>query len=495
MRIKRSMLHIAIASALFGTAAHADFGADMDAKMATDSYDLFGVNAPLAASASTDTPRAAGQTGADLVDLAGGLTATILTRTAAHHTDMFAFWPHGSANPTHLISCVEGGDEFLTDAGNDGVFQAGDVMNPSVQALDLTDGSVTTLVRGMSRCDGIRATAWGTILATEEETDGGAYELLVPADPTTFTEVTVTDRAAATIVVTSTAADASATAVKRSTLATMAWEGLEVLDTGVVIGGDELRPGTGTADNDGGAIFKFVPTTLRTGTATISDLTTSPLAAGSNYAMRVSCTTGTQYGQGCEIGNAAWVAVGAASARADANTAGATGYYRPEDLHLDPTFTGTGIRFCWANTGNEGADNFAEVVCAVDSAPSSVTGNNVSVNRFVEGDAEFNSMDNLAFQPVSGALAVIEDHTNGDVWMCLPDGADRDIKTDGCIRILSVKDQSAEPTGFMFSPDGTKAYVSIQHSDDASDGSMDDADGYGTDDVLVITGFALPESE
>jgi hypothetical protein len=101
-------------------------------------------------------------------------------------------------------------------------------------------------------------------------------------------------------------------------------------------------------------------------------------------------------------------------------------------------------------------------------------------------------MDNLAFQPVSGTLAVIEDHPNGDVWMCLPDGADRDIKSDGCIRILSVVDSSAEPTGFMFSPDGTSAYVSIQHSTDPTDGSMD-SDGYATDDVLVISGFKLSQ--
>ncbi|MDC4227615.1 MAG: hypothetical protein MPW15_26150 [Candidatus Manganitrophus sp.] len=47
---------------------------------------------------------------------------------------------------------------------------------------------------------------------------------------------------------------------KRPALPTMAWEGLIVLPSGVVIGGDELRPGTGIADSDGGAIFKFIPT-------------------------------------------------------------------------------------------------------------------------------------------------------------------------------------------------------------------------------------------
>ena len=31
----------------------------------------------------------------------------------------------------------------------------------------------------------------------------------------------------------------------------------------------------------------------------------------------------------------------------------------------------------------------------------------------------------------------------GDVFACLPDGADRDIKSDGCVKILSVTDRSA----------------------------------------------------
>jgi hypothetical protein len=52
--------------------------------------------------------------------------------------------------------------------------------------------------------------------------------------------------------------------------------------------------------------------------------------------------------------------------------------------------------------------------------------------------------------------------------------------------MLSVKDSSAEPTGFLFTDDGCTAYVSIQHSDD---GLMPDFDGYPTDDVIRITGF------
>ena len=211
--------------------------------------------------------------------------------------------------------------------------------------------------------------------------------------------------------------------------------------------------------------------------------------------MQVSCgNNNQQYGQGCEIGNAAWVAVNAASARSDANTAGATGYYRPEDLHRDPMYRNAlnpeAVRFCWTNTGNEDGSNYAEVVCGVDRAPltASNTQRTVVVNRFVEGDTDFNSFDNLEFQPQTGNVYVIEDHDNGDIFACLPDGKDRDIKTDGCVKMLSVKDSSAEPTGFLFSADGRTAYVSIQHSDDTH---MPKVDGYGTDDVLKITGFKV----
>jgi secreted PhoX family phosphatase len=90
----------------------------------------------------------------------------------------------------------------------------------------------------------------------------------------------------------------------------------------------------------------------------------------------------------------------------------------------------------------------------------------VVVNRFIEGDPDFNSFDNLDFQPHTGNLYVIEDHPNGDIFACLREGRDRDLKSDGCVKLLSVKNSSAEPTGFIFSPDGHTAYLSIQHSDD-----------------------------
>lgn len=466
-----------------------DFGEVVEKLLNGQSQRLFGVEKPLEESApETSSPyRTPAQSAQDQALLAEGLKVEYLTRDAGNLTDMMAFFP--AQKPTHLITCVEGAPETLSNGK----------LNPAVQRIDLKNGAVETILRGMNRCDGIRTTPWGTILATEETDDGSAYEIL---EPLTTTEVSVTMRGACGMPAVFDPVDTDKV-VKRTALPCMAWEGLIVLPSGVVIGGDELRPGTGTPDSDGGAIFKFIPmlprlsgpTILNNGDSGISSLDESPLKDGTTHALQVSCNgDNQQYGQGCEVGLAAWIPVTAANARADANANGATGYYRPEDLERDPVFADDAnplaIRFCWTNTQSESAMSFAEVMCAIDAEPLAATleARTTLVYRFIEGDQDFNSFDNLAFHPGTGILYVVEDHDNGDIFACLPDGGDRDIKSDGCVKILSVKDSSAEPTGFIFAPDGRTAYLSIQHSDDDN---MPLFDGYPTDDILKITGFNM----
>lgn len=455
-----------------------DFGVERDAMLAAKAPELFGIEAPLAEGAPASAEegyRTLEQAPADELAVAPGLKAEFLTRNVADSLDMMAFYP--AQNPTHIIGCIEGDREEIAP----GKF------NPSIQSISLADGTVTTLLRGMTSCDGIRATPWGTIVATEEEDDGGVYEII---DPLAIKDVVLKDRATGEV-------SDPAHVIKRKAMAVVAWEGFLVTPEGVVIGGDELRPGTDTPDADGGAIFKFIPATLHSG-AVITSLDQSPLVAGKTYAMQVQCQGGEiQFGQGCEIGKAAWIEIDPANARADALQKGATGYYRPEDLHQDMSYQGTGIRFCGANTGNEEAHNYAEVICTIDLAPTEAPEANADgelvftteVNRFLEGDTIANSFDNLSFQGNLSTLYVVEDHPNGEIWACLADGADRDIKTDGCVRVFAVKDTSAEPTGFIFSDDGLTAYLSIQHSDDSNVAKLDD---YGTDDLIRITGFKLP---
>ena len=487
IRIATLALTAAVLSPLAVLADDMDFGSFVEKQLKSRSEKLFGVEKPLTASApaTSGAYRTPSQSAYDQVLVADGLKVQYLTREAASNSDMMFLWPNGE-HPTHLIMAIE---EFSPKAIGT---LPNDItkMTPSLQRVDLKTGKVETILRGLSGADGVRLTPWGTVLVAEEADDGAAYEVI---DPLNVSNHTVVSRAAGNIVDAN--GNPSSKVVKRSALPTLAWEGIGVLPSGVVYAGDEERPGSGGFNADGGALFKFIPQNPRTVTGPIANLNESPLAAGWVFAMQVSCVNNNQQvGQGCEVGNAAWVPVNAASARIDANAVGATGYYRPEDLELDPLYRDAAnpqaVRFCWANTGNEGAKHYAEVVCGVDSAPLTAVANqrSVVVNRFVEGDTDANSFDNLAFQPVTGNLYAIEDHNNGDIWACLPDGADRDIKSDGCVKILSVKDSSAEPTGFFFTSDGRTAFVSIQHSNDSLMPKLDD---YGTDDILMITGFKV----
>ena len=471
----------------FGSKDHKqyDIGGKIEKIINNQSKNLFGIKKPLAnpATEADYVPRA--QADADeRVLLAKGLKATYITRKVGVSGDMMTLWPN-EKNYTHLIVCIEQG-------------RAADGLNAGLQSVDIKTGAIKNILYGMSRCDGIRTTAWGTVLATEETGDGRAYEIIKPLATEGHW---VADRNTGDIRDGINSPIPSNNIVQRQALPTMAWEGLTVLASGVVIAGDELRPGSytdinGSKDTDGGAIFKFVPDVPFNPalTSSINDLSDSPLASGDTYAMQVSCVNNKQQtGQGCEIGNAAWVGVDPLNARVEADLNDATGYYRPEDLHMDPTFDGEGVRFCWANTGNEGASNFGEVICGIDSDPMLADSDtrSVVVNRFFEGDPRFNSVDNLAFQPHTGNLYIIEDHKYGEVFACLPDGADRDIKTDGCIGVLSVVDPSAEPTGFMFDGSGKRAFLIIQHGeqdDSLLDFDSNPVDGR-TDDLIMITGF------
>ena len=471
MTNKKYITALLLTNACALNVAATDIGLLHEEQLSSRSSVLFGIQQPLHQSVSKTTDRTTSNRPEDIVILAAGLKAEFLTREAAHHADMFAFWPN-DLNPTHLIFCIESNREEIS-AGK---------WNPSIQRIDINSGKVETIVRGMHGCDGIRRTPWGTILATEERPDGHAYELL---DPLVVTNIVLIDRKSGKN-------SDSTHFVQRDALPTMAWEGLIVLGSGVVIGGDELRPGSTASGDNGGSIYKFIPENSP-GEKKIDTLKESPLVSGNVYALRVDCQAQShrsfpQFGQGCEVGNATWVSVSAENARRDANQMKATGYYRPEDLEKDPLYTGEGVRFCWTNTGNKSAAHYGEVMCAVDNRPLTADTKQASVQvlRFIEGDPHFNSVDNLAFQPGTGNLYVLEDDTHGEIYACLPDGQDRDLKSDGCVRVLTVLDPSAEPTGLAFSADGKSAYLSIQHS---KDGGMPLVDDYPTDDILRITGF------
>jgi len=514
-----------------------DFGKLVEGLLNVFSIQQFGFVKPLESSSLADLPRRPQQPVSELLDVAKGLRADIFSREIAQNADQFAFWPSDAA-ATHIIACIEVFAPQVIGAFPNGTTK----LTPGVQRIDLETRQVETIIRGTAGCDGIRLTPWGTILFTEEDGSptgdghlGNAFEIL---DPLATTNVTIGrgptrgqffDSTGRTLTGAEAAAPVAAGGFGvaiRQALMEMAWEGIAITPQGVLIAGDELRPGTRTSatvggpDADGGALFKFVPDVPAVPGVVLADLTQSPFAAGRSFAMRVTCSAGnSQYGQGCQKGNAVWVQIDPLNARGEADRVGATGFYRPEDLVADPNYTGPGLRFCFTNTGDAGALNFGEVLCAVDTDPLLVTttlvadlsGSMVTADAlvdmqvFLEGDDTLTQPDNIDIQARTGNVYVIEDNPNGDIFACLPDGADRNVTTDGCVLLATLKDRTAEPTGFGFNARGDTAYFFIQHSaDDNNPLTRSNAcpnpaalpefvrDDFCTDDMIRITGFKLP---
>ncbi len=454
-----------------------DFGRFVERQLRASSEALFGVGRPLSTSALG--PYAAPDSAAS-IELARGLHATLVSSATHALADMIAPWPDDE-HPRFLFVCDEAGG------------------NPSVQRVDLSrpaNANATTILTGLAACDPIRRTPWGTIVAGEETTSGGMYEIFQP--DLIAVPIAVTNRA--------TGATSDARVVKRKALGQLAFEGQAILDDGTTYLVDELRPGNGAA---GGGVYKFVPDFPWNG-GPVTLPVQSPFASGRLFGLKVG--SAGDNGQGTEVGQGVWMEINPVT-YADANgnivlrsaqtALRLTGYYRPEDMEFDPIAAARGeVVACFANTGRmsngggsavETGSIYGEVVCLTDVATAATPGGAVpTMRRFLAGDRQANYFDNLAFQPHSGNLAVLEDGEvevvkadgtrelrGNDIWMCLPDGADRDVQSDGCIRIVSLKDTAAEPTGFIFTDDGAAAFVNIQHR------------ATGTGALLKISGFRV----
>ena len=271
--------------------------------------------------------------------------------------------------------------------------------------------------------------------------------------------------------------------VARPALGRLSFEGLGMLANGVVYYGDENRPSNGTP---GGAYFKFIPASLRDPNAgPIANLDDSPLAAGSVYGLLLGKRSGnTDYGQGTQFGLGTWLSIPASpdpDLRAQAAALKLTGYYRPEDMDIDQAaLTAGNVRVCAPNTGNESDDHlWGEVLCITDGTLAEAGANTATpeAQPFVVGSPELAMPDNIAYQPGRGNWLVHEDGDgpeaygrNNDLWSCLPDGADADQQTDGCIRVATLNDLvgdggGAEWTGGIFNRFGSRFYVSVQHNE------------------------------
>ena len=447
-----------------------NFGQFRDSQLDAFSERLFGIVTPLEAS-STESINGI-QANADptaLVTLAKGLRARVLSARSdlGSNIDMMALWPN-SSNPTHLIACNEEG-----------------TVNPGLQRIRLSDGAVETIVTGTSSCDPVKRTAWGTIIFGEEVGNTGwLMELIDPLNTTdvSFNRVTGTFSGGV--------GSSSSNLVVRPAVGRLAFEGLALLPNGVLYYGDENRPANGTP---GGAYFKFIPTTPRSDSSSVTNLNQSPLVSGTVYGLRLGKRSGnTDYGQGSNTGLGVWVPItpgGGFNVDLRAAAAGLklTGYYRPEDAEVDPAALSQGnVRFCGNNTGNEGTDHiWGETICVTDGTLAQATANTATpeAQYFVIGTPDFAMMDNLAYQPGRGNWIIHEDGDgpevgrNNDLWSCLEDGDDADSLSDGCLRIGSLNDLTAEWTGGIFDGSGNHFYVSVQHN----------ITGHGV--ILDITGW------
>lgn len=458
--MKKPLTLVAIAAAAIllaaGYAAGAgpfDFGVSRDQQMAGQSGPLFGVGQPVARSSTNQITAA--QAKADptrLATLAKGLTARVVTTQGPAVDDQISLWPN-STNPTYLIACNE-----------DGTSQ------PGLVRIELATGKVSTIVTGTSSCDPTRRTPWGTILFGEENGQTGRlYELI---DPLHTTDVQL-DRTTGTF----SGGTGAQNLVTRTAMGTAPFEGLGVLNDGTTyMDGDDSDFGPKNG-GPGNFIWKFIPDSPYRGTAPITDLSQSPYASGTVYGLRVGL--GTDYGQGREFGMAQWLAfpkVDNQNLEAQALTTGLTGYYRLEDADLDPIAQSQGkVRLCTTSTGDESHHLYGETVCVTDGTIAQAQANTAQpeVQPFQLGGTSqgINMPDNIAFQPGRGNAILHEDAEtdfegphNNDLWDCLPDGSDQDLLTDGCARIATLNDLTAEWTGGTFDASGKHFYVSVQHN-------------------------------
>jgi hypothetical protein len=459
---------LAIATTVFLTAtlaagaagAFTDFGSFVQAQLRHRAPSLFGVSGPLARSSTASLGAAEATAHPErLATVARSLKARVVSHgVAAPNLDQSALWPNDT-NPSWLITCNEQ-----------------EVADPGLVRINLASGAQEVIVTGTTDCDPVRRTPWGTILFGEEAgggpSGGRMYELI---DPLHTTGVTL-DRASGSFSGGSGAANLTA----RPALGRLSFEGLAIYPNGVTYYGDENRPAQGVP---GGAYFKFVPAALRDPAAgPISALADSPYATpGAIYGLRLGLREGgTDYGQGTEYGLGAWVPIPAAAdpdLRAAAAGLHLTGYYRPEDADIDQAAQADGrVRWCTNNTGNEPDDQlWGEAICVTDGTLAQAGANTATpeVQLLVPGSPALAMPDNLAYQPHRGNWILHEDAEtttplqgphNNDLWDCLPDGTDPDLQSDGCIRIATLNNLTAEWTGGIFDASGRHFYVSVQHN-------------------------------
>jgi secreted PhoX family phosphatase len=296
--------------------------------------------------------------------------------------------------------------------------------NGAVSVIDLHTGETRVLVQDpdLRRLDGLDWTPWGTLLFAEEAgADGRLFEIVLdPDDP--MTALAVYDRPA---------------------VGRMSHEGIAVDAHGNVYVGDELN---------GGSIYKFVPDAY------------GDLSSGTLYALDI---VDESTAPGAGTGDGQWVALipgqndvltdPAVNARAAANEAGVTDYFRPEDAEI----IGQTLYFATTTTDNVYAISLIGAPFVTEFVAAGVNVGNTS-------GFGLNNPDNLA-SDAAGNLYIVEDNTPSDVWVATPD-LDNDGRADAVHLFATLTTPGAEGTGIYFAPTEPGAmFINVQHAATGND--------------------------
>ena len=306
----------------------------------------------------------------------------------------------------------------------------------AVSVVDLKTGETKLLAQqsDWDALDGVRWTAWGTVLIAEEKYQGRLFEIELNDDMM------------------------SARAVHaRPAVGLLAHEGIDLDADGNVYVVDEHRgrsSGCESVTPCGGGIYKFVPDSY------------GDLSKGSLYVLGIkSDSRRNNTGQGVWLGP-----IDASHARESGTEFGGASFQRPEDLEIigDTLY----VAITEGPRDEYGKEYYEGRVIAINLKSMKVSdfikpGVNVPVEIGKPGQEGFqtgwDSIDNLAESP-DGRLVIIEDNVPSDIWFASKQtdkfGYAKKVELFG-----SLTDPKAEGTGIYFSPtDPDTLYVNVQHS-------------------------------
>jgi hypothetical protein len=417
--------------------SRSDFGSETQERLNNNASENFGVKETLPNSSKLAVTQAQALANPkSLITLAKGLSARVVTISSGVNTDQIAFWPNDT-QPTHLIVCNEQEEA-----------------EPGLQRINLQTGATDTIVTGTVECDPVRRTAWGTIIFGEEDgTDGHLYELI---DPLHTTGVAWTGRPD----LHGTTRQNLVRRDRRRLVRRLRPAAERRFYTARRPSSGKNGDTTSCADD---AVHRHqrdhvpVAVAVRERRFRAQDRSSGGTPWGQEQHRPGLIGAGCDDRRRCRLRARTSISVGSRTARL-------TGYYRPE-------CTTTG---CVAGRQCGSAATTQKGPTTTSARPSahgrhgreSLAG--TAVPNCSSSSSHTAARDGQPRLPVNRGNVVERGwrsaDRNNDIWSCLPDGTDDDLLSDGCGRIMSLNDPTAETTGGIFNGNGSKYYVSIQHN-------------------------------